>query len=170
MRDLDSLSREEAIQHLKFLSGLAIAVDGLWFMAVEKAAGYDRALEMDVDVWVGYAKVVVKRIRREFGISGTGLEALKEIIRHDPMWWSMGEVRVIEDSPSRLAFEVIDCPALIAMEKMGREKLTCEPVEGAYLEALAAAVDPGIRVEALKLPPRKSPDEVCCRWAFYAGS
>jgi len=166
MRDLESLSREEAIRTLKFLSGLAIAVDGLWFMAVEKATGYDRALKMDVEVWVGYARVVVKRIRREFQINGTGLEALKEIISHDPMWWSMGEFRIIEDAPGRLAFEVRDCPSLLAMEKMGRERLTCEPVEGAYLEALAGAVDPRIRVEALKLPPRKSAEEVCCRWAF----
>ncbi len=86
MRDLDNLSREEAIKYLKFLSGLAVAVDGLWFMAVEKATGYDKALEMDVEVWVGYAKVVVKRIRRNFEINGTGLQALKEIISHDPMW------------------------------------------------------------------------------------
>jgi hypothetical protein len=166
MRDLDSLSREEAINYLKFISGLALAVDGLWFMAAEKITGYDRALEMDVDVWTRYAKIVVTRIRRNFEINGTGLEALKEIIQHDPMWWSMGELKLIEDSPSQLAFEVIDCPSLMAMEKMGREQLTCEPVEGAYLEALAAEVDPGIRVEALKLPPRKSPDEICCRWAF----
>jgi hypothetical protein len=166
MRDLDNLSREEAIKYLKFLSGLAVAVDGLWFMAVEKATGYDKALEMDVEVWVGYAKVVVKRIRRNFEINGTGLQALKEIISHDPMWWSMGDLKTVEDSPSRLAFEVIDCPSLMAMEKMGREQLTCEPVEGAYLEALAAAVDPAIKVQALKLPPRESPDEVCCRWAF----
>jgi len=169
MRNLESLSREEAVKYLKFLSGLAIAVDGLWFMAVEKATGYDKALEMDVDVWVGYAKVVVKRIRRDFRIHGTGLEALKEIISHDPMWWSMGEFKILEDSPGRLVFEVRDCPSLMAMEKMGREKLTCEPVEGAYLQALAAAVDPGIKVQALKLPPRKSPDEICCRWAFLAG-
>ena len=166
MRDLDSLSREEAVNYLKFFSGLAIAVDGLWFMAVEKATGYDKALEMDVEVWTGYANVVVKRIRRNFEINGTGLQALREIISHDPMWWSMGELKVTEDSSSRLAFEVIDCPSLLAMEKMGRERLTCEPVEGAYLEALAAAVDPAIKVQALKLPPRKSPDEVCCRWAF----
>ena len=166
MRDLDSLSREEAIKYLKFLSGLAIAVDGLWFMAAEKATGSEKALKMDVDVWTGYAKVVVKRIRRDFEINGTGLEALKEIIKHDPMWWSMGELRIVEDSPGRLAFEVIDCPSLLAMEKMGREQFTCEPVEGAYLEALAAAVDPGIQVKALKLPPRQSPDEICCRWAF----
>jgi hypothetical protein len=166
MRDLNTLSREEAINYLKLVSGLALAVDGLWFMAAEKASGYDKALDMDVDVWVGYARVVVKRIRRNFQISGTGIEALKEIIQHDPMWWSMGDVKTTEDSPSRFGFEIIDCPSLIAMEKMGRKRLTCEPVERAYLEAFAAAVDPAIKVQALKLPPRKSSDEVCCRWAF----
>jgi hypothetical protein len=135
-------------------------------MAVEKATDYDKALEMDVAVWVGYAKLLVKRISRNFEINGTGLQALKEIIRHDPLWWSRGDFKMVEDSSSRLAFEVIDCPSLLAMERMGRERFTCEPVEGAYLEALAAAVDPAIKVQALKLPPRKSPDEVCCRWAF----
>ena len=165
MRDLDLMSREEAIHYLKFLSGLAIAVDGLWFMAVEKGRGFDEALRLDIDVWAGYAPVVVKRIRREFGIRGEGLEALREVISHDPLWWSM-DVKIVEDSAGRLAFEVRDCPSLMAQEKMGRDTLTCEPVERAYLEALAKAVDPGIKVEALKLPPRKSPDEVCCRWAF----
>ena len=166
MRDLDNMSREEAIHYLKFLSGLAIAVDGLWFMAVEKVSDFDEALRLDIEVWAGYAPVVVKRIRREFGISGTGLKALKEVISHDPLWWSM-DVRIMEDSAGRLAFEVRDCPSLMAQEKMGRETLTCEPVERAYLEAQAEAVDPGIKVEALKLPPRKSPNEVCCRWAFF---
>jgi hypothetical protein len=104
MRDLNTLSREEAINYLKLVSGLALAVDGLWFMAAEKASGYDKALDMDVDVWVGYARVVVKRIRRNFQISGTGIEALKEIIQHDPMWWSMGDVKTTEDSPSRFGF------------------------------------------------------------------
>ena len=165
MRDIEALSREEMIQYIKFLSDLTMAVDGLWFMAAEKATDFDRALEMDINVWTGYAAVLVKRVRRNFSVKGVGLEALKDIIRHDPLWWTMAAV-VTEDTPERLVFEVRDCQALIAMEKMDRTKLTCEPVERAYLEALAAAVDPDIQVQALKLPPRESPDEICCRWAF----
>ena len=166
MQNLDILSREELVKYLRFVSGLAMAVDGLWFMAAEKATGFDRALAMDVNVWKWYAPLLVKRLRKNFSLNGTGLEALKEILRHDPMWWSV-DVRITEDTPGRFVFEVRNCPALTAMEKMKREKLTCEPVEGAYLEALASAVDPGIRVLALKLPPRHSPDEICCRWAFH---
>ncbi len=166
MQDIDKLSREELVQHLKFAAGLAIGVDGLWFLAAEEATGFDRALEMDVKVWTNYASLLVKRIRKYFGITGGGLDALKEVMRHDPLWWSI-DVKITEDTPERLVFEVWNCPSLNAMEKMGREQLTCEPVEKAYLEAMSGAVDPEIKVEALKLPPRSSPDEVCCRWLFH---
>ncbi len=165
MQNLDNLSHDQLVKYAKFLSSLAFAVDGLWFMAAEKATNFDEALAMDINVWTWYAPLLVKRIRKNFQIKGCGLTALKEIIRHDPMWWSM-EAKITEDTPLRLVFEVRDCPALIAMEKMKREQLTCEPVERAYLEALAAAVDPIIRVEPRKLPPRQSADEICCRWAF----
>jgi hypothetical protein len=166
MRNIEGLSREDLVKYLEFLSGLTMAVDGLWFMAAEKATGFDRAVEMDVKVWTWYAPLLVKRIRKNFGVDGTGLETLKQIMSHDPMWWT-ADLALTEDTPDWLVFEVRNCPALAAMEKMGRKQLTCEPVERAYLEALAAAVDPAIKVQALKLPPRKSPGEICCCWAFH---
>jgi hypothetical protein len=166
MENFENLSREDLIKYLEFLSGLTMAVDGLWFVAAEKATDFDRALEMDTNVWSWYAPLLVKRIRRNFPVDGTGLEALKQIIRHDPMWWTV-DVAITEDTPRWLVFEVRDCPALVAMEKMNRKRLTCEPVEQAYLKALAAAVDPDIKVEVLKLPPRTSPTEICCSWAFH---
>jgi hypothetical protein len=166
MRNMQDLSRDDLIKYLEFLSGLTMAVDGLWFVAAEKATDFDRALEMDVNVWKRYAPLLVRRIRKNFTLDGTGLAALKQIMSHDPMWWTV-DVVLTEDTPERLIFEVRDCPALAAMEKMERKQLTCEPVERAYLEALAAAVDSRIKVQALKLPPRKSPGEICCRWAFH---
>jgi hypothetical protein len=132
MRNIEELSREDLIQYLRFLSELTMAVDGLWFLAAEKATDFDRALEMDVNVWTGYASLLVKRIRKTFSVDGTGLEALKQIMRHDPTWWTAA-VALTEDTP----------------------------------EALAQAVAPEIKVQALKLPPRNSPTEICCRWAFH---
>jgi hypothetical protein len=165
MRKLEELTREELIQHVEFSAGLAMGLDGLWFLAAEEATDYDRARAMDVRVWSRYGSLMVKRIRRYFKISGSGLAGLKEVMAHDPLWWS-GTAKTAEDTPERLVLEVLECPALTAMEKMGRERLTCEPVETAYLEAVAAAVDPRIQVKPLKLPPRQSPEEICCRWLF----
>ncbi len=163
---MDELSREELEKRIRLLSELAIALDGLWFLAAEEAEGYDKALEMDVKVWKRYASLSVKRIRRYFDVRSTGLEAIKEFIAYDPFWFTIG-FETVEDGPDRLVFQVRNCPSLEAMERMGRERLTCEAVELPYMENLAAAVDPRVKVRALKLPPRKSPDEIACKWLFY---
>ncbi len=44
------------------------AIDGLWFMAVEKKYGFDAALELDLQVWKDYGRVLLKRISRMIGV------------------------------------------------------------------------------------------------------
>ena len=51
MQNLGFLSRKELVQYLRFTSGLAMGVDGLWFMAAEEATDFEQALAMDVNVW-----------------------------------------------------------------------------------------------------------------------
>lgn len=75
----DELSREELIKYIRFLSGLTMAIDGLWFLAAEKSTDFEQALSRDVDMWSWYAPLVVKRIRKNFSIEGEGLEGLKAI-------------------------------------------------------------------------------------------
>jgi len=165
MKRIEDLSREELIKRLKLSCELASAVDGLWFLAAEESEGFDKALEMDVRVWERYASLSLKRMRKYFTIDSGGLDALKEIMTIDPLWLHV-DYELIEEADGSLVFQANRCPFLEAMERMGREVLTCEPVETAYLTRLAHAVDPRIRVKPLKLPPRKSQDETCCRWLF----
>jgi hypothetical protein len=164
-KKLEELSKEELIQRIRLTAEMAVATDGMWFVAAEEAVGYDKALEMDTKVWVRYPTVFIKRIRKYIELPANPLEKIKAIIKYDPLWLPINS-DFPEDTPQRLIFRVINCPALEAMERMGRELLTCEPVEKAYMTALAQAVDPRIQLTAMKLPPRKSPDEICCQWLF----
>ncbi len=168
MKRIEDLPKEDLLKLVYLSADLAIAVDGLWFLAAEKAFDFDRALDMDIQVWKKYAKLSIKRIRKHFDIPLDGLNAIKEIIFLDPLWHSI-EFDLIEEPADNLIFQVTNCPSLLAMEKMGRETFTCEPVEKAYLTELCKAIDPRIKVKPLKLPPRKNPDEICCRWKFYFG-
>ena len=165
LEKLEDLTKEELIKRVRLSAEISIAVDGIWFMAVEEEIGYDRALEMDIDVWKRYVPVSVKRAKKYFDIAASGLQGIKDMIKLDPLWLSI-DLEFPEDTPKRLVFQVNRCPALEAQERMGREELTCEPVEVAYLTALAEAVDPRIKLTTLKVPPRESPDEICCKWLF----
>ena len=165
MLRIEDLSREELDKKCQLGAELSTAIDGLWFLAVEKAMGFERALEMDIDVWASYATVSVKRIRRYFTLSENGFEALKEVIKYDPIWLSI-DFEWQQDTPQQLVFQVNSCPVLEAQERMGRKTLTCMPVETAYLSNLAEAIDPKMWFKPLQVPPRKSPDEICCSWLF----
>jgi hypothetical protein len=165
MDKLEDLSKEELIKRVRLSADISLALDGLWFLAAENTNGYDKALEMDIDVWERYVPVAVKRIKKHFDLPSTGLQGIKDIVKYDPLWIGL-DMEFLEDAPERLVFQVNRCPALEAMERIGRELLTCQPVEGAYLSKLAETMDPRIKVEPLKLPPRESPDEICCQWLF----
>jgi hypothetical protein len=47
------------------------AVDGLWFMKVEEADGFDRALALDERVWRVLAKIQARKARELLGTTGS---------------------------------------------------------------------------------------------------
>ncbi len=165
MHKYEDLSREELEKRTSLASELAIALDGLWFLAVEKSEGFDRALEMDIDVWEKYFSIFIKRLKKYYNLKLNGLEGIKEIIRLDPLWDSI-EYEMFDESTGRLVFQVTSCPALDSMLKMNRDELTCHTIEPLAMEKLARVVDPRIKVQALKMPPKESPDDICCKWLF----
>ena len=63
---------------------------------------------------------------------------------------------------------VTHCPALLALEKedRGKEHWICREWEPRLMRLAADFFDPKIEVNALKLPPRKSQDEICCQYEF----
>jgi hypothetical protein len=162
IQDLESLSREELIKRLQLNAELSQVVDGLWFISVEKDSNFDKALDMDIDVWKNYVHVSKKRIQKYFNISSTGLAAVKDFLEYDP--WLKIEIQ--EQTSERLVFQITKCPGLEAMEKMGRDMLTCDPVEIEYFNELIETINPAIKIIPLKLPPRQSADDICCKWLF----
>lgn len=162
IQNLEDLSKAELIKRVQLNAELAQVVDGLWFIAVEKDSDYDKALDLDIDVWKNYVHVMKKRVQKYFNVTSTGLAAVKDLLEYDP--WL--EIEVLEETPERLSIQVVRCPGLEAMEKMGREMLTCDPVEIIYLTELVESIDLRIKVIPIKLPPRLSPDDICCKWLF----
>jgi hypothetical protein len=165
MQKIESMSREELIKKLKLSMEVITAVDGMWFMNVEELAGYDKALDVDIKVWEHYPRVLERRMKKYYEFEKKGLEGLKEMIEHDPMLIPMDFEFIINDEHSMI-FRVHKCPGLEAMERMDRKVFTCEPVETVYLKSFAKICDPRIELEALKLPPRASENDICCEWLF----
>jgi len=53
-----------------------VAVDGLWFMMVEKEDSFEKALELDRRVWGILPKIQARKIKELFKMEATGPEDL----------------------------------------------------------------------------------------------
>jgi len=71
-------------------------------------------------------------------------------------------------SNNHAVLTVRHCPALVSLEKNAPEKIvpTCQVLEEEAMKAYTRAVNPAIQVRGLKVPPRKSRDEIACQWEF----
>lgn len=153
------------LEKLAELSGrLLTAIDGLWFLAVEKEFGYSDAIKLDQVVWEKYVHILVKTAKRMFPLVKQGLEGLREIIELDPLNLNL-TYSITSHSSRGMILTVTRCKVLEAMERMARKEIVCGTTTGLYFRNLAREVDPRIVVEPLKLPPRCG-EKDCCKWRF----
>ena len=61
----------------QYLQRSYTAADGLWFMKVEEALGFDAALDMDAKVWEVMPKIQARQLKA-FAGADRGLEALRQ--------------------------------------------------------------------------------------------
>lgn len=162
---LHNVNEERLKKLLQLSGGLIAAIDGLWFLTVEKEFCNNEAIRLDKKVWKKYVHVLVKRMRNLMGITPEGIKEIRKIIEIDPLFSTI-DYEISEPSNNTVLLAINRCPVLEAMEKAGREKYVCESTTGLYFRNLAKEIDPKIIVYALKLPPRKYLEDMCCKWLF----
>ena len=79
--NLQSLSKETLILMLEDSAKNWLAHDGLWFLAVERQYGMEKAIELDKEAWISFTQIEAKRIMRRHRIEpGGGLPALEKAL------------------------------------------------------------------------------------------
>ena len=70
---------------------------------------------------------------------------------------------------NHVIWTVKNCPSLNFWEKKGDKKAieaccSVGGIEEETMKVVAGCINPDIKIKALKLPPRKSKDEIACQW------
>jgi len=169
MINLSAKTKNDLLDLLRMSGGFINAMDGLWFLAVEEAYGNAEAAKLDIKVRERYTHVLVKRVKRDRGLSGSGIEMMRQVIEADPSFL-INDYEISHLSRDRMFLRVNRCPILEAMEKSGRKEFMCEKTTGFYFRNIARELETKVTVHAIRLPPRNSPDEACCEWLFEVNS
>lgn len=165
-QQLKDLSREELLGYIEDLAKNWLAHDGLWFQAVERYYGMDRAIELDTEAWARFTVIEAKRIKKRFGIPERGgIEGLKKALAYR-FYANINDQEITDIDERSMEFRMKDCRVQSARKRKGLADFPCKSVGLVEYGNFAETIDPGIETTCVCCPPDPHPDEHWCRWRF----
>ncbi|MHA1266217.1 MAG: DUF6125 family protein [Candidatus Helarchaeota archaeon] len=148
---------------IELLRSALIAIDGLWFLEVEEALGFERAFKIDLNVWKRYGTLIIKRIKKILHIETTDLESfllvLKIICTIDGT-----KFQIKEKSEHRIILKITYCPWWENLKRSKRDQLVrCDQVDDAIFPVWAKYFNSKIKFNLTKAIPNGDAD---CEWTI----
>ncbi|WP_027389663.1 DUF6125 family protein [Chrysiogenes arsenatis] len=166
IRILADMSKEQLIQIIIDDAKNWLAHDGLWFQAVEKRYGLDRAIDIDREAWSLFTVVEAKRIMERLNLQpGGGIPALVTCLYHR-LYARLNLQDAIEQTENRVVFRMRDCRVQSARKRKGLADFPCKSVGIVEYREFAKTIDPRIVTTCVACPPDQHPDEYWCAWEF----
>ena len=144
-----------------------LAHDGLWFQAVEKQFGIDKAIELDREAWEKFTVIEAKRIMARHNIPENGsLDALKKALGLR-LYAFINVQEIRNETDSSFEFYMVDCRVQSARRRKQMPLFPCKSVGIVEYSGFAKTIDPRITTECIACPPDEAAGkEFYCGWRF----
>ena len=141
------------------------AVDGLYYLGIEKEFGTESATEIDGKVWEIMGKIEARKLKKLFEISGNDIASMIKALRLSG--WTLDlEDKEIDVKKDKTILRNVKCRVQNTRIKKGLTEFGCKPVRWGFLKAFAKEFNPDIEVKCNVCPPDKHPDDLWCEWEF----
>jgi len=167
---LQDFSKDALVRLWTAASKLYIGIDGVWTSVIREKYGEQAAIDLDMEVWRRNTPLEVRRVREAMNIWGDDVAAVFKPYQCDPGVTGVAEIDCELKNRNHGILTFKRCLSLEYFERHGdtaMQKFACEVIDGNEIPNYAHLFNPKIKVKALKLPPRKSPDEIACQWEFW---
>lgn len=144
-----------------------LRLNAIWYQAAAERFGQEAADDCNLEVWLTVGEKVVPKFAKVGNFElNTVLDSLKLCQltpdSHTGSEFFGGEVDIKDEN--HVTTTTTKCAVLEFFEKAAPERIDyfCHVLEKQVMERYFN--NPRIKVTPLKLPPRQSPDEACCRF------
>jgi hypothetical protein len=163
---LNDLSRETLVEMLSDFAKNWLAHDGLWFQAVEKECGIEKAIQLDTEAWEQFTKIEAKRIMERHNIPPNGgLPALKKALGFR-LYAFLNEQIITDEAENSFVFKMVDCRVQSARKRKNLPLFPCKSVGVVEYSEFARTVDSRIKAECIACPPDSVERDYYCGWKF----
>lgn len=142
---------------------------GSWHNVMRRRYGDKIAMECDIEQWMATGPMVSGWLSKALNIEGHNVETIFKALQVDPGFpLGLFDVEWELVNPNHGFFTVKSCNALKQFEREGKgyEILICRELEQPTFTKTAQRYHPNVKVIPIKLPPRKSPDDIACKWEY----
>ena len=167
---LEDLSKDFLITLIKQYAAAYTRLAEFWYVQAARKVGEKEALIMEKAVWDEVGATTVPKIAKAANIQVKDLVDAIKVWQTCPDGTMQGVYEGAFDIKNRnhVILTFTRCRTLDFFERKSPERIksVCHELEKAGMEAYFRTIIPGVEVTALKLPPRKSPDEIACQWEY----
>ncbi len=164
-RVLERLSKEALIELIELQAKNWLALDGVWFQAVEQSLGMDEAMRCDEAAWRRYGAIEAGRLKAFLKLSERpGLDALAQALQLR-LYGSVNDCELIRTA-DRLVLRNVNCRVQTARARKGMPYHPCKAVGLAEYTGFSAAIDDRIRCRCLSCYPDVTDETAACAWEF----
>ena len=162
----DELPRDQLLKIIDAYAKAWQAMDGAYFLALEKKFGMETAIEMDKEAWKTFSPIEAQRIMREFDISPNGgLKALEKALGYR-VYAKLNKQSIEWVNQNTLHFTMNECRVQVARNRKGLPDFPCRQVGEIEYRYFAETIDPRIKTRCIFCPPGEHPENAYCKWEF----
>jgi len=142
------------------------AVDGLYYLGIEKKWDAESATKIDQDVWKVMGKIEARRIKKLFGIDGDDIESMIQALRYSGWTLDLEDKEIIVEK-NRAIVRNSKCRVQNTRISKGLDEFGCKPVRHGFLQSFVKEFNPEIELKCNVCPPDKHPEDLWCEWEFF---
>ncbi len=148
---------------------LGLALDGWWQNTVREKYGKDEAIKLELAVWDRGIPYEQQRVMKALNIQGNDVAACFKELQMDPqLCIEIFDIAWDLKNNNYGILTVNRCPAVEHFEKQVDSKtmLAMCDLDFRAFNKIARFFNPNMKVATLKLPPRRSKDDIACQFEF----
>lgn len=162
---LEDLSHDKLLALVRMYAKNAIALDGVWFQAVEHAEGMVAAMRFDIEAWDRFGRTEGRRIKKLLALGEhPGLEGLAAALPF--RFQSTANEYSVTREADAVIYRIEACRVQKARERKGLGFHPCKEVGVVEHPSFARAIDDRVVCTCESCYPDVADETCSCAWRF----